>query len=340
MITIQNALNRLIDRQNLTIEESRHIAGVLMRGEATPAQIAALLVALRMKGETVEEIAGFVSAMRENAVPCPVGVPVVDIVGTGGDHADTFNISTTTAFVVAGAGGAVAKHGNRGVSSRSGAADVLQTLGLNLDLSPEQVARCVETAGVGFLFAQAFHPAMKNVGPVRRELGVRTVFNLLGPMTNPAGTRRLVIGVFDRSWCRPLAETLRVLDTEKAWVVHGSDGLDEITTTGPTHVCELSDGGIREFEISAADAGLPPASSADLKGGDPSENAAILRQILSGGPGPKRDIVVLNAAAALVVAGKAEDLAQGARLAEGSIDSGSAMRCLDRLVSLSREMKP
>jgi len=339
-MTLQEALNKVIENQDLTRDQAAEIAGILMRGEATQAQIGGFLVALRMKGETVDEIAGFVSAMRHNAIRCPVTVPVVDIVGTGGDHSGTFNISTTTAFVVAGAGGAVAKHGNRGVSSRSGAADVLATLGLSLELTPDQVARCVETTGVGFLFAQSFHPAMKHVGPARREMAVRTVFNLLGPMTNPAGTKRLVIGVFAKRWCRPLAEALAVLGTEKAWVVHGSDGLDEITTTGPTHVCEWDGHEIREFDISPADVGLPLAQPSDLAGGEPAENATILRDILAGAKGPKRDIVVLNAAAALVVAGKAADLAEGVSKAQASIDSGAALRALDQLLALSRELQP
>lgn len=339
-MTLQEALNRVIENHDLTQDEAAEIAGVLMRGEATQAQIGGFLVALRMKGETVDEIAGFVRAMRENAIRCPVTVPVVDIVGTGGDHSGTFNISTTTAFVVAGAGGAVAKHGNRSISSRSGAADVLAHLGLSLDLSPEQVAACVEKTGVGFLFAQSFHPAMKHVGPARREMAVRTVFNLLGPMTNPAGTKRLVIGVFAKRWCRPLAEALGKLGTERAWVVNGSDGLDEITTTGPTHVAEWTGSEVVEFEIAPSDVDLPVASDSDIKGGEPAENAMILRSILSGTKGPKRDIVVFNAAAALVVCGKAESLKAGAAMAQASIDSGAALNALDALVALSKEFRP
>ena len=339
-MTLQEALNHVIENHDLAQDEAAEIAGIIMRGEATQAQIGGFLVALRMKGETVDEIAGFVRAMRENAIPCPVKVPVVDVVGTGGDHSGTFNISTTTAFVVAGAGGAVAKHGNRGVSSRSGAADVLQTLGLSLDLSPEQVAMCVEKTGVGFLFAQSFHPAMKHVGPARREMAVRTVFNLLGPMTNPAGTKRLVIGVYAKRWCRPLAEALAMLGTEKAWVVHGSDGLDELTTTGPTHVVEWDGKNFREFDVGPADLDLPVAAASDIKGGCPEENATILRQILSGGKGPKRDIVVFNAAAALFVAGKAPSFRDGAKLAQDSIDSGKALAALDSLIALSKEMCP
>jgi anthranilate phosphoribosyltransferase len=337
---LQEALNLVIENHDLTQDQAASIAGVIMRGEATQAQIGGFLVALRMKGETVDEIAGFVRAMRENAIRCPVTIPVVDIVGTGGDHSGTFNISTTTAFVVAGAGGAVAKHGNRGVSSKSGAADVLQTLGLSLELSPEQVATCVERTGVGFLFAQSFHPAMKHVGPARREMAVRTVFNLLGPMTNPAGTKRLMIGVFAKRWCRPLAEALALLGTEKAWVVHGSDGLDEITITGPTHVAEWDGSAVREFEISPADIGLRVSDASEIKGGGPEENAAILRRILSGEKSAKRDIVVLNAAAALFVAGKAASFGVGAEMARASLDSGAALRALDGLVALSREMRP
>ncbi|MBK8803861.1 MAG: anthranilate phosphoribosyltransferase [Fibrobacteres bacterium] len=339
-MTIQEALNLVVENRDLTESQATEIAGVIMRGEATQAQIGGFLVALRMKGETVEEIAGFVQAMRANAVKCPVTIPVVDIVGTGGDHSGTFNISTTTAFVVAGAGGAVAKHGNRGVSSRSGSADVLAHLGVSLELAPEQVARCVETAGVGFLFAQSFHPAMRHVGPARREMTVRTVFNLLGPMTNPAGTKRLVIGVFAKRWCRPLAEALAKLGTEKAWVVHGSDGLDEITTTGPTWVAEWDGTSVREFEIDPGQVGLRCSTDGDLKGGEPPENAAILRAILEGQTGPKRDIVVLNAAAALLVLGLAPSLAEGVRMAQESIDSRLALASLEKLVALSKEMRP
>jgi len=339
-MTLQEALNLVIENKDLTQDQAAEIAGILMRGEATQAQIGGFLVALRMKGETVDEIAGFVRAMRENAIRCPVTIPVVDIVGTGGDHSGTFNISTTAAFVIAGAGSAVAKHGNRSISSRSGAADVLASLGLALDLGPAEVAHCVEKAGVGFLFAQAFHPAMKHVGPARREMAVRTVFNLLGPMTNPAGTKRIVIGVYAQRWCRPLAEALAVLGTEKAWVVHGSDGLDEITTTGPTHVCEWDGTAIREFQISPTEVGLALATESDIKGGDPAENAEILKSILDGAKGPKRDIVVLNAAAALLVSGKAESLLDGVAKAQNSIDSGAARKTLDALLTLSKELAP
>lgn len=336
-MNIQQALSAVVARQDLSQEDARQTLASIMRGEGTTAQIGGLLVGLRMKGETVEEIAGFVAAMRDAATRCPVDVPVVDIVGTGGDHAGTFNISTTTAFVVAGAGGHVAKHGNRGVSSRSGAADVLAELGVVLDLTPDQVAACVHKAGVGFLFAQAFHPAMKYVAPVRREMGLRTIFNLLGPLTNPAGTKRLVVGVFGQEWCVPLAQALGRLGTEKAWVVHGSDGLDEITTTGKTHVAEWDGQGVREFEIDPTAHGLALARPEDLLGGEPVENAGITRAILAGTAGPKADIVLLNAAAALVVAGKADTLDAGLSMARESIRSGAAGKALAALVATSKE---
>lgn len=339
-MNVQEALAAVVDGRDLTQQEATQTLASIMRGEAPASQIGGLLVALRMKGETVEEIAGFVSAMREASTRCPVTVPVVDIVGTGGDHAGTFNISTTTAFVVAGAGGAVAKHGNRGVSSRSGSADVLQVLGVALDLTPEAVARCVSEAGVGFLFAQAFHPAMKHVAPVRREMGLRTIFNLLGPLTNPAGTKRLVVGVFDQRWCTPLAQALGRLGTEKAWVVHGEDGLDEITVCGRTWVSEWTGSEVREFAIDPVELGLPIASGKDISGAGPEENAQITRDILSGKEqGPRRDIVLLNAAAALVVTGKADTLEQGLALARTSIDGGAATKALETLVKISKEMQ-
>lgn len=338
-MTLQEALNLVIENKDLSQDDAANIAGVIMRGEATQAQIGGFLVALRMKGETVDEIAGFVRAMRENAVPCPMTVPVIDIVGTGGDHAGTFNISSTSSFVIAGAGGAVAKHGNRGVSSKSGAADVLSQLGVSLELTPAEVAECVEKTGVGFLFAQSFHPAMRHVGPARKEMAVRTIFNLLGPMTNPAGTKRLVIGVYAQRWCRPLAEALAKLGTERAWIVYG-EGLDEITTTGFTHVAEWNGKEIREFDLSPADADLPLAQSSDLKGGGPEENALILRDILSGAKGPKRDIVVMNSAAALVVLGKAATFKEGVAMAQKSIDSGAALKALDNLVALCKKLHP
>jgi len=336
-MNIQQALAAVVSRQDLSQQEAQDTLASIMRGEGTPAQIGGLLVGLRMKGETVAEIAGFVAAMRAAATRCPIAESVVDIVGTGGDRAGTFNISTTASFVVAGAGGRVAKHGNRGVSSKSGAADVLGTLGVKLDLSPEQVAHCVSEAGVGFLFAQSFHPAMKYVAPVRRDMGLRTVFNLLGPLTNPAGTKRLVVGVYGREWCRPLAEALGCVNTEKAWVVHGSDGLDEITTTGRTFVAQWDGQGVSEFEIDPAKLGLSLARPEDLLGGGPEENAAITRSILEGTSGPKRDIVILNAAAALVVTDLVADLSEGLAKAREAIDSGAALKALEALVRTSQE---
>ncbi len=334
---IKQALAAVAEGKNLSQQEAEEILASIMHGEATNSQIGGLLMGLRMKGETVEEIAGFVAGMRGAGIRCPVEGNVIDIVGTGGDCAGTFNISTTSAFVVAGAGGKVAKHGNRGVSSKSGAADVLGTLGVKIDMSADRVAQCVKTAGVGFLFAQTFHPAMKYVAPVRREMGVRTVFNLLGPLTNPAGTKKLVIGVYGKEWCTPLARALARLGTEKAWVVHGGDGLDEITTTTKTYVTEWDGKAIREFEIDPEKLGLKLAHSEDLKGGDAPVNAEIARSILNGEKGPKRDIVLLNAAAALTVLGVAKNLEDGLARAAQSIDSGAAGKALELLISTSLE---
>jgi len=259
----------------------------------------------------------------------------VDIVGTGGDGSGSVNVSTCASFIVAGAGVPVAKHGNRALSSRSGAADVLMALGIKVDITPDHVGDCIAGAGIGFMFAPTHHPAMKNVGPTRVELATRTIFNLLGPLSNPAGVTRLMVGVFSRQWVLPLAQVLRNLGTESAWVVHGSDGLDEITLTGPTYVAALENGEIREFEISPADAGLPMASSADLKGGDAAFNAEALRGVLEGKPDAFRDVAVLNAAATLIVAGQAKNLEEGVSRATASLDSGAARERLERLIAIS-----
>jgi anthranilate phosphoribosyltransferase len=261
----------------------------------------------------------------------------IDVVGTGGDAAGSYNISTCAAFIVAGAGVPVAKHGNRALSSRSGAADVLGALGVKLDLTPEQIGQCVREAGIGFMFAPAHHPAMKHVGPARVELGTRTIFNLLGPLSNPAGVKRQMVGVFARPWIEPLAHVLGALGCERAWVVHGSDGLDEITTSGPTYVASLEGGKVTTFEVTPEDAGLKRAATADLKGADAAHNAEALRGVLDGKPGPFRDVAVLNAAAALIVAGKAKDIKEGAALAAKSVDSGEAKKRLDRLVAVSNK---
>lgn len=320
----------------LSQEEAAHAFDKMMSGEATPSQMGAFLMALRVRGETVDEIAGAVSVMRAKMTTVDAPADAVDVVGTGGDAAGSYNISTCASFIVAGAGVPVAKHGNRALSSKSGAADVLAALGVNIELRPEGIAKCIKEAGIGFMFAPSHHPAMKHVGPTRVELGTRTIFNLLGPLSNPAGVKRQMLGVFARHWVEPLAKVLAALGTEKAWVVHGSDGLDEITTTGPTHVAELANGKIRTFDISPADAGLQQSTPNDLKGGEASHNADALRAVLDGKAGPFRDVAVFNAAATLIVAGKAETLKDAAALAAKSIDSGAAKARLEKLVAVSK----
>src|SRR5881628_3666146 len=280
----------------------------MMSGEATPSQMGGLLMALRVRGETVDEITGAVTAMREKMLRVQAPPDAIDVVGTGGDASGSFNISTCAALIVAGAGVAVAKHGNRALSSRSGAADVLAALGVNIELTPQAVTRCIKEAGIGFMFAPAHHPAMKNVGPTRVELGTRTIFNLLGPLSNPAGVKRQMVGVFSRQWIEPLANVLKNLGSESAWVVHGSDGLDEITSTGPTAVAALESGKVTTFEIKPEEFGLAPSKPEQLRGGDANSNAAALKDVLKGKKGPFRDVALLNAAAAIVVAGKAKDL--------------------------------
>lgn len=319
----------------LTREEAADAFDRMMSGEATPSQMGGLLMGLRVRGETVEEITGAVTTMRAKMLGVKAPPDAVDVVGTGGDASGSYNISTCAAFIVAGAGVPVAKHGNRALSSKSGAADVLQALGVKIDLTPDQVSRCIAEAGIGFMFAPAHHPAMKNVGPTRVELGTRTIFNLLGPLSNPASVKRQMIGTFSKHWVEPMAQVLNNLGSESVWVVHGSDGLDEITTAGPTSVAELKGGKIRTFEITPEDAGLPRAQPGALKGGDAVENAKALLDVLKGKKGAFRDVAVLNAAAALIVAGRAKDLKEGAALAAKSIDSGEAEGRLDRLIAVS-----
>ncbi|MCZ0738733.1 anthranilate phosphoribosyltransferase [Phreatobacter sp. AB_2022a] len=309
---------------------------MIMSGDATPSQVGGFLMALRVRGETVEEITAAVASMRAKMVTVEAPADAVDVVGTGGDGSHSLNISTCAAFIVAGTGTPVAKHGNRALSSRSGAADCLMALGVKVDLTPEDIARCISEAGIGFMFAPAHHPAMKHVGPTRVELGTRTIFNLLGPLSNPAGVKRQMVGVFSRQWVEPLAEVLNNLGSTSAWVVHGSDGLDEITGTGPTAVAELKDGRVSTFEVSPGDVGLKPCPPGALKGGDATENAAALRAVLAGARNPYRDVAALNAAATLVVAGKARTLPEGFAMAEASIDSGGAMSRLERLVAVSQ----
>jgi anthranilate phosphoribosyltransferase len=307
----------------------------MMSGEATPSQMGGLLMALRVRGETVDEITGAVSAMRAKMLRVTAPAEAVDIVGTGGDGSGSVNVSTCASFIVAGAGVPVAKHGNRALSSRSGAADVLASLGVRIDLRPEQVGHCVKEAGIGFMFAPAHHPAMKNVGPTRVELATRTIFNLLGPLSNPAGVNRQMVGVFSRQWVQPLAQVLKNLGAESVWVVHGSDGLDEITLTGPTFVAALENGSIRTFEVTPEEAGLGLANGESLKGGDADANAIALRSVLDGKPGAYRDVALLNAAAALIVAGKVRTLKEGVALGAKSLDSGAAAARLKHLVAVS-----
>ncbi|MDE2998247.1 MAG: anthranilate phosphoribosyltransferase [Gemmatimonadota bacterium] len=335
-MSIQDAIAKLIEGQDLARERMIGAMNQIMSGGATDAQIGAFLVALRVKGETVEEIAGAAEVMREKATRVETRhATVVDTCGTGGDRSGTFNISTAAAFVVAGAGLCVAKHGNRAASSVCGSADVLKELGVNIEASPETMGRCLDEAGIGFLFAPALHGAMKYaIGP-RRELGVRTVFNALGPLTNPAGATRHLIGVYSRTLTGTLAEVLRTLESERAFVVHGLDGLDEITTTGPTQVSELNDGTVSTYEITPEELGVSRASAGDLAGGNAETNAAILRRVLHGEPGPRLDVVLLNAAAAIVAGGKALDLPAAMELARETVDSGRAMDKLEELKQIS-----
>lgn len=316
----------------LTEAEAGTAFDILMSGNATPAQMGGFLMALRVRGETVDEITGAARVMRAKALSIDAPPGTIDTCGTGGDGAGTFNISTATALVVAACGIPVAKHGNRAMSSKSGAADVLSALGVNIDCDMSLVRRCLWEVGLCFLMAPRHHNAMRNVGPTRVELGTRTIFNLMGPLSNPAGTRRQLIGVFDGRWIEPLAQVLGRLGAESAWVVHGSDGLDEITLTGPTQVAALSGGSVRRLEVTPEQAGLQRVRPEDLRGGDPEANAAALRAVLAGTHGPYRDIVCLNSAAALMVAGKVENLGSGVSLAAAAIDSGAAARVLARLI--------
>lgn len=332
---IKSTLAKLGDSQDLTGEEMRASLRIIMEGDATPSQIGAFLMGLRVKGETVGEIAAAVSILREKMLPVDAPSDAMDIVGTGGDGAGTLNISTATAIVVASAGVPVAKHGNKALSSRSGSSQALEELGVKLDLPPAGITRCIQQAGIGFMFAPSHHPAMRFVGPTRAELGTRTMFNLLGPQSNPAGVSRYLLGVYDKHWVEPVAAALLANKATSAWVVHGSDGLDEITTTGPTFVASIAKGDFRSFEINPSDAGLPIATLDDLKGGDPAHNANAITQLLDGKSGAYRDIVVLNASAALIVAGKANNLMQGAEMAAGLIDSGAARDTLSKLVDIS-----
>lgn len=330
-------LQKIMDHQDLSETEAAEVFDLIMTGQATPAQIAGLLVALRMKGETVDELAGAASSMRRHAVFIDTGgLAVVDTCGTGGDAVHTFNVSTTAAFIVAGAGVPVAKHGNRAVTSQCGSADLLMALGVNIEAPPEVVEQCVREAGIGFLYAPRLHPAMKHAMGPRRELGVRTIFNMLGPLTNPAGAKSQLIGVFHPELTEPFAHVLRLLGSHRALVVHGHDGMDEITTTTRTRVSELADGRVRTYELDPLPFVEQYDHLRDLAGGTPEQNARITRSVLSGEKGPRRNIACLNAAAALVAAGKAPNLKEGWELAQDATDSGRAARVLEQLIEITQ----
>jgi anthranilate phosphoribosyltransferase len=331
-MNIQEALRHVIEGKDLSQDQAFDAALDIMEGRATAAQIGGLLTGLRMKGEAVDEITGFVAAMREKVMPVPVRTAdIVDTCGTGGDNKGTFNISTVAALVAAGAGCKVAKHGNRSVSSRCGSADLLEQLGVNIELEPVKATACIEEVGFGFLFAPAFHPAMKHAAGPRRELGIRTIFNILGPLTNPARVRRQLLGVYDKKLVRPVAQVLLNLGCERALVVHGTDGLDEMTVTGQTYIAEVRDGAIREYTICPDDFGLPRRDIADLRADSREENALIARAILDNETGARREIVILNAGAAIYVAGRAPTIGDGIAQAQAAITSGRAREKLARL---------
>lgn len=330
-------LVRIAAGARLTRQEAEAAFDLLLSGQSTPAQTGAFLMGLRARGETLDEMTGAVAAMRGKMLRVRAPDDAIDIVGTGGDGAQTYNISTLAALIVAACGVPVAKHGNRAASSLSGASDVLSELGVRIGIAPEIIEKSLREANIGFMTAQAHHAAMAHVAPVRRELGARTLFNLLGPLSNPAGVRRALIGVYSEAWMEPIAETLKTLGAETVWIVHGSDGLDEITTTGPTNVLALENGALRRFKIAPEDVGLRRATIEELRGGDPPHNAAALRAVLDGEKNAYRNIAAFNAAAALVVAGKAADLKAGLRLAEDALDSGRARATLENLIRLSNE---
>lgn len=333
---IKEAIETLVSGRSLTVEEAASVMEEIMEAKATPAQLAAFLTALRIKGETAEEIVGLASVMRSKATRVVMAEPTIDIVGTGGDGSNTFNISTTAAFIAAGAGLKVAKHGNRAASSQCGSADVLEALDVRIKLNAEQVRRCIEEVGIGFMFAPVFHPAMKHAAGTRRDIGIRTVFNILGPLTNPAGAKVQVLGVADRALLEKMALAIKELGCYRALVVHGEDGLDEITIGGQTQVYEIRDDGIKTYSISPEDVGLTLAGLNSLRGGTVAENAAMLRSVLTGAPGPRRDVVLMNAAAALLVGDKVDTVRQGVAMAGEIIDSGRATAKLEHLIKFSQ----
>lgn len=334
MAEFKSFVQKVATGATLSRAEAQEAFDTMLTGGAAPAQIGAFLMALRVRGETVDEISGAVASLRGKIIPVAAPDGAMDIVGTGGDGSGSYNVSTAAAFVVAGCGVKVAKHGNRGMSSKSGTADTQAALGIKLDVSPEVISRCIEEAGIGFMFAQGHHPAMKHVGPYRVELGTPTIFNLMGPLSNPAGVKSQLLGVYSPKWVEPLAHVLKDLGSESVWVVHGA-GLDEITLTGTTKVAALKNGAVTTFEVTPEDAGLSRCDPQALKGGDPSENAAALRAVLDGVPSAYADITKFNAAAALIIAGRAADLKDGVAMAAQSIRSGAAKAALEKLVAVS-----
>jgi len=335
MEVMKPIIAKLATGATLSRSEAEDAFGQMLSGETTQAQTAAFLMALRVRGETIEEITGAVSAMRARMLRVEAPSEAMDIVGTGGDHSGSYNVSTLAALIVASAGVPVAKHGNRALSSRSGAADVLTALGVKIGLEPEGVTRCIREAGVGFMFAPTHHASMRHVGPVRVELGIRTVFNLLGPLSNPASVKRQLVGAYSAEWLEPMAEVLKSLGSTDLWLVHGSDGLDEITTTGPTEIVELKNGSLRRFSITPEDAGLTRVDGTSLKGGDAEYNAKALSAVLEGDKTPYRDIALINAGASLVVANRAKDLKEGVAIAANAIDTGATRMTLARLIEVS-----
>ena len=338
MDALKPTLKILSQGDTLSSAQATQAFEILLNGEATSAQIGAFLMALQARGETIDEITAGAQVMRKNAVRVKVPSHALDTCGTGGDGSGTYNISTAVAIIAAACGAHVAKHGNRALSSKSGSSEVLEALGVRLDLSPTALETCIQEVGIGFMFAPNHHGATRHVNPSRQELGFRNIFNLLGPLSNPAGADRQLMGVFDEKWVEPLAHVLKKLGSERAWVVHGSDGLDELTTTGPSKVAELRKGEVTVFDVTPADAGLPVADAADLVGGDPAHNAAAMRALFDGEENAYRDIVLLNTAAALFVSNKAQDLKEGAEIAALAIDDGGAKKALEQLVETSQRL--
>lgn len=338
MADLKPFINKVAAGTPLTQDESEEAFTIMMSGQATPSQIGAFLLGLRVRGETIAEITGAVKAMRAKMLPVKAPDDVIDIVGTGGDQSGSYNVSTATAFVVAGAGIGVAKHGNRALSSRSGAADVLKALGINIDINAEQIAKCIDEVGMGFMFAPTHHSAMRHVGPARVELGTRTIFNILGPLSNPAGATRQLIGVFSPQWLEPVAKALQASGSTSLWVVYG-DGMDELTTAGETQIVALKNGIFSKFVITPEEVGLKRVTNDQLKGGDPEFNAHALKRVLQGEKSPYRDIVLLNAAASFIIADKVDDLKDGIELAKDSIDSGKALKKLEKLISVSNQQE-